>query len=400
MAKSKGKVQIGVMMTDKEFQEYHDNIRKENLLKDMFAAANQPFSVKNVSKKKETKKEESKNKDGSIKTYSPVTLTNSDAPKIGDDEWEEILSKASTFSSPSPIDQITRNVMGEFSLEDIGIKDEESTFQTMFKTEQAMLAELLKDVTKHAKAAGTKLDDMTKKSAGYGGVSKTYADLVSATNALNSTRLSIVKEMAGLKKTIADLEMKKMKESGDTAVTSNDDVANSFYEQIVHNRKQFVEDSMNSYYGDRNQQNKAPVQLQNNHNDNQSYLGNTENIEDMQYEDQSPRKSRSITSSLYYEDDNDDYVSNNADPYGYIRNEKNGIKICVERYPDGRVNFVAVDENGDGVDDYELPGDDLLMDLEIRPMSQWAVDGVGRRYRIIDVDADGVDISDILDEDE
>ena len=397
MAKSKGKVQIGVMMTDKEFQEYHDNIRKEKLLNDMFAAANQPFSVKNVVRKKETKKEDHDTKNGTLGTYTPVVTTKSNTPKIGDDEWEEILSKASTFNSPSPIDQITRNVMGEFSLEDIGIKEEESSFQTMFKTEQAMLAELLKDVTKHAKAAGTKLDDMTKKSAGYGGVSKTYADLVSATNSLNSTRLSIVKEMAALKKTIADLDMKKIKDSGESAVTSNDDVANSFYEQIVSNRKQFVEESMNSYYGSGQiQQSVSPSQLQDN-NSSQSYLGNIDNLDDDSYAEQTPRKSRSITSSIYYQED-DDNSNSDADPYGYIRNEKNGVSICVERYSDGRINFVAIDENGDGVDNYELPGDDLLLDLEIRPMSKWATDSVGRRYRIIDVDPNGVDISDILDE--
>lgn len=401
MAKPKtGKVPMCIMMTDKEFQEYHENIRKEKLLKDMFAAANQPFTVKNVSKPKETKKEKP-NKSEPIGEYqSPSIITQEKTSGISDDEWEEIIQKASNFN-PSPIEEITRTEMGEFSLDDIGIKDEESTYQTMFKKEQAMLAELLKDVSKHAKAAGSKLEDMTKKSAGYGGVSKTYADLVSATNALNSTRLSIVKEMAALKKTIADLEMKRIKEVGDTTSISNDDVANDFYSQIISNRKQFIDESMNMYYGG-GQKNDNTQQLDYvQPEQGQSYLPDNMDIANEMYNQSSHKPTRSITSSLRNDDyDYDRESSTNADPYGYIRNEKNGISICVERYEDGRLNFVAVDNNGDGVDDYELPGEDLLMDLEITPMSKWASDSTGRRYRIIDVDSNGVDISDILEDDE
>ena len=56
---------------------------------------------------------------------------------------------------------------------------------------------------------------------------------------------------------------------------------------------------------------------------------------------------------------------------------------------------MALDDNNESVDDYELPDEDLLLSLEIRPFSNYASDEFGRRYRIIDIDSDGMDISDV-----
>lgn len=374
-------------MTDEEFQNYHNKLKKERLLGDMFSAANRPFSIKNISKPK--KQPEIKDKKTSLINYGS---TNEQQSVLKDEDWDAIIEHAYDYV-PSPIDEITTRTMGEFTLDDIGIKEEESSYKVMFKKEQAMLAELLKDVTKQAKDAGAKLADMTRKSSGYAGVSKSYPDLVSATNSLNSTRLSIVKEMASLKKTIVDLEMKKAKDMGDAEKTSNDDIADSFYKQIVSNRKQFVEDSMSAISN--GTQNYATTITDNNPPE---YNGGNY-LPDGDIEDEQPTKrvSRSITSPIVWDNDSSD-TNSNADPYGYIRNENSNVKICVERYDDGRLNFVAVDDDGEEVDNYELPGDDLLLDLEIRPMSNWATDSMGRRYRIIDVNSDGVDISDILDD--
>jgi hypothetical protein len=81
-------------------------------------------------------------------------------------------------------------------------------------------------------------------------------------------------------------------------------------------------------------------------------------------------------------------TSDDVDQYGYIRNESRNVDICVRRYPDGRLEFVAIDGDGEEVHDYELPNDDLLDTVEIKPMSKYAYDTYQRKYRIIDIDYD------------
>lgn len=394
-----GKIQIGVIVSDTEFQEYHAKRKKEQLLADMLSATNKSFSVKNISKHKKEKNTEVYNANLGLMETKPVSKIS-----IEEEDWDAILEKASELS-PSPIEDITTSEMGAFRLEDIGIKDEVSSYQNMFKKEQAMLAEILKDVTEQSKNANAKLKDMTKKSAGYGGVSKTYPELLSASNSLNSTRLSIIKEMANLKKTVADLEFKKLKEmGGEKDGTSNDDVADSFFKQIVSNRKGFIESSMPGgtmgglSYSDSGNTNIDPLNIDYEKKD-RSQMSYDENDGNEQYVTPKQRKFN-ITSPLHYDNDyQSEYDENEADPYGYIRNENRGISICVERYQDGRLQFVAIDKDGESVDDYELPGDDLLLDLSIRPLSKYATDSEGRRYRILDIDPDGIDISDIIDDD-
>ena len=402
-SQTSGGKQIGIMMTDEEFQEYHSSLRKEKLLGEMMAVTNKPFSVKNMKKPKNNEK--------SPTVYSSemgtVSVGKSGGLSVGDEDWEAIMEKAAEIN-PSPIAEVTSSEMSAFRLEDIGLKGDHSSYHSMFKKEQAMLAEVLKDVSEQARMTNNKLRDMAKKSSGYGGVSKTYPDLISAANSLNSTRLSIIKEMASLKKTIADFELKKAKEDGGSSQgASNEDIADNFYKNIISNRKGFIESSMASisggipYYGGDNQNSSTDTGVP----DYPQYQTNTNHssFDDMDHNNDEYNGNRGgfqITSSLYGNDNHElTYSEDEADPYGYIRNETRDIKICVQRFSDGRLEFVAIDKDGEGVDGYELPGDDLLLDLSMTPMSKYATDSEGRRYRIIDIDSDGVDISDVLDDD-
>lgn len=389
--KSKEPRPFAVMLTDEEFQAYHEQMQKEQLLSEMLSATNKPFSVKNLKKK---------DSGGNIsKTINPPLTggslgevsdpLKSSSLNISDTDWDAIMSKASEFT-PSPIDEITESELGTFRLDD-SIVENPNSFDKMFKKEQTMLAELMHDVTEQARAANAKLKDMTKKAQGYGSVSKTYPDLLSAANSLNKTRLDIVSKMADLKKTVADLNFKKAKEEGPVEGTSNDELVDNFFNKVLANRKGFIDAAMSGL-----QQN--PLETYPFEQPEGTYRPPMQPTTD----DTSPQRSnipyRSITSPLagYTDYDEEDDITDDGDPYGYIRNEDREVSICVQRFQDGRVEFVAIDKDGEGVDDYELPADDLLLDLQIRVGSQFATDAEGRRYRIIDVDPSGVDISDIL----
>lgn len=391
---------FAVMMTDEEFAEYHESQKKEALLNELLRASNKSFSVKNL-KRDESDENTKPTVKGNGSLSEPPDPFQSEGLVISDDEWNAILERGSNFQ-PSPIDDITRSELGTFHLEDSFVEDP-SSFDRMFKKEQSMLAELMKDVTEQARAANNKLKDMAKKSSGYGGVSKTYPDLLSAANSLNTTRLNIVKQMADLKKTIADLNFKKAKELGPDDANKDNEIADGFFNKILGNRKEFIDAAMSGLHQqDSMMPYPYPAPSANTNNEIQS-LPTTDDARLVNESNDSigNRPTRSITSPLMgYQGDYYDEEQPGGDPYGYIRNEDRDVSICVQRFQDGRVEFVAVDKDGDWVDDYELPADDLLLSLEFRVGSQFATDEEGRRYRIIDVDPNGVDISDILDDDE
>ena len=396
MPKPKTPIPVAIFMTDEEIQAHHKKKQKEDLLEQLIAATNRPFSVKNLGTKKETAKERSLptstlSLDDSSNTLPKPML------QLDDDEFQTIRDLSMAYGSESPIEKVTDYALGEFRLEDLGVREEEENrhYKSLFKQEQAMLSEILRDVSEQAKWANNRLKEMTKKSSGYGGVAKTYPDLISAANSLNHTRFSIVTKMADLKKTLVDLEMKRAKEMGTDEKDNKDTLADQFFAQIVSNRKQFMESAMTGAGYSQLPGSSAPelpYQGEDEYNNEPNFQGG--------YQEAPPVQMRSITTPLYPDEETaeelyQDGGNNEFDPYGYIHNENRDVHICIQRFPDGRLEFVALDDNNESVDDYELPDEDLLLSLEIRPFSNYASDEFGRRYRIIDIDSDGMDISDV-----
>ena len=387
------------VIPDDEFQEYHRQKRKQKLLDDMIAASNaKSFSTKNVRNRNKT--QNSENTDSNVTPFKIVPNEEESKLHVTDDEWGELLSK-SFGEDPSPIKKVTEREMTGFTLEDIGWgpEDDEQYYKNMYKKEHAMLAELLKDASGQAKIANNILNQLTKNGnslrlSGGAGLSKLFPDLLSSANSVNATRRAIIKDMADLRKSAADFELKRMKELKESSDESQDvnATANSFYSQIIGNRKQFIDQAMANAIGPA--QPSYPNQPQPNNDDNYDNDNNSTYYADEQPSDDGLETNRfNITAPLYGYDDEDDYEAS-ADPYGYLRNENRDISICVQVYQDGNMEFVAVDENGEYVEDYELPGDDLLDTMTIRPTSSYATDAEGRRYKIIKFDGKS-DLSDI-----
>ena len=113
--------------------------------------------------------------------------------------------------------------------------------------------------------------------------------------------------------------------------------------------------------------------------------------------DSSERAPFNLTQPIPYDELDNLDRDEDIDKYGYIANENRNVEIHVYRYPDDSLSFVALDEDGVEVSDYQLPDEYTLESLEIKPMSKYATDRYGRKYPVIDID-NRVDISDIDDE--
>lgn len=366
------------VMTDKEFYEMKRKEQKAKILGDLITATKKDaksFSVKQIDDP--DKKKSIEKKQNSISDYMDSIK---DEP-VTDEDWENLMMAVSddTFDA-SPITDITDENMVGYRL---ASKDGEDDYDSMFKKEQAMLAEVLKEVNGQTKILNKKLKDLTSKSS-YSGVSKYYSDMLNASNGLNSTKLSIIKTMSDLKTKQEEFKLKRSKLNPEQEM-DNDTLVDQYYKSIINGgRAEFVNRAMSGY---------SPLP-----SDHDIFNNPTQENDQIQ-QGTVKRAAFNITQPIpseYRSDVTPDY-EDDGDPFGYIQHEKDGVDVCVERFGDGSLQFIALDANGESVDDYELPGDDLLTSLSIKPMSKYAMDITGRKYKIIDIETGGVDLDDIDD---
>lgn len=345
------------LMSDEEFNAMTIKENKSSFLNSLTSASStsKGFSAKRIRERNEKKSEQNK----SLSTFSldnPAMDIPERVDYIDDERWEELLQK---FDEISPIDDITDEERSYYRRKTDGDK-----FDELFKKERSMLSDVLTDIQKRSKLINARINSMSGK--GSYGVSKNFVELVDAGTGMDKAKLDVIKAMADLKKTATDLRMKEMKNNPVTNDESNDTIADKFYKSIIGGGSQkFIQSSIQQYRT----------------NDANHSLPGTFNITQ-------PLSNTTISSN---------YSNNNADKYGYIRNENKHVDICLYRFNDNHLEFVALDENGNEVPDYELPSDMLLDTIDIKPMAKYGYDKFQRKYRIIDVN-DTVDLRNIDDE--
>lgn len=323
---------------------------KLELLDNLSSAVNQKttrFSAsrnKVNSKKKETNRLFANNEEEVGLTLANLEIQDKPIQNLlSDKDWDDMMDM---FDELSPIDDITYEDRMRYKRKTNGDK-----YDDMFSKEQSMLNDLLSGLQKKSKAIDKKLESMTGK--GVYGVGKNYADLVSASNSIETTKLSVIKELVGIKKTAVDLRLKDEKLKGtENEVEDNDTVADRFYKSILKGQsRDFIESSMAGF--------DSSVGMQN-YNISQPFSGG----------DYEP----------------DDYDNESADKYGYIVNEGKNAKIVLCQYDDGTGEFVALDDNNHIVPNYELPSPELIDTIKIKPGGSFAYDEYGRSYKIISPD--------------
>lgn len=309
----------------------------------------------------------------------------------GDFKWSSFMDQVEdsyTFSDSSkriegtilssPIDAATGENIADFITPWV---EDEDPYASMFKDEIAMASEILKDLKASSKMAMTRLKSMGER--GAGGVTKTYSDLLTAITGIQSSKLSAIDKIASWKLKREELRMKAQKDMPDMG-QDVDSIVDNYYSR-------YVVGGENNY---------TPTSEQPAHVSNQPLTESTPNATGTQSQpnytspDSGDTSRRfNITDPDYYDDQSYEGDTGSADPYGYIRHANDDVEICVEKLPSGNVAFVAIDKNGEYVDDYELPGKMMLESLSISPISKYATDKAGRRYRIIDFET-SLDIDD------
>lgn len=385
------------VLSDEEFYEMKEREDKEKFLNSLMGASKSSkkmgFSVKSMKTSK--KEEESSSSDDDFTEERSLFRKNDyKSGRFDDDEWAALLDKFDNME-PSPIDDVTGYEIENFgkraleSLGSVSSKDDDPSvrYDSMYKKEHAMYAEILRDVNAQTRSVAAKLKSMSDKKSGYG-VSKYYSELIEQFNSLNNTKMNIVKNMADLKTKVEDFRLKRIRVEGDVGEQTVDDLVDQYYKTIMNGgRAEFMSKSLMS---------QSPYD-----SDRETYQTM---LSDGYQNDsgQAPRASFNITQPIpeeYIDAPNTSYDNTDVDKYNYIKNEYRQPEICVQRWEDGTLGFIALDKDGLEVDDYALPGDDLLETLDIKPMSNFAYDKYGRKYSVIDIATSGVDLDDIDDVD-
>ena len=349
MQNDKAKSPIYVM-SDDEMDAMLSEDKKSKLMDSLIDAANQKTTrFSSVRRKKESDdKPETKNRLSSssdefgkdLVSLEELNLSDKKISLLSDGDWDSMLDE---FDELSPIDDITYEDRMKYRRKQTGDK-----FDEMFSKEQSMLNDLLAGLQKRSKLIDKKIDAMTAGRSTYG-VSKNFADLLNASNSLESTKLNVIKELIGVKKTATDLRMKDQKMNPDDGLEEDKDtVADMFYKKIISgNSREFIQSSMSSY------------------DSNNQFTG---------YNLSQP--------SSFVE--NPDLDTSEADKYGYIKYESANAQTCICRYEDGHLEFVAIDEDNNVIPDYELPSNNLIDPKSIKPGSQYGYDEFSRKYRVFE----------------
>ena len=388
-----GKIGMDIM-SDEEFFEMKDREEKERFLDSLLSATESStkkmgFSVKSLKKNKSESAQEP-TKPTSLSSGPKFLKSNHITGVLNDEQWDDLLDKIDGHID-SPIDDVADREISEFgrhALETLGpaAQDDEdplARYDKMFKRELAMYAEILRDINIQTRAVAAKLKTLSNGKSQYG-VSKYYSEMIEQYNSLNNTKASVIKNMADLKSKAEDFRLKKIKSDGETGTPDRDELVDQYYKTIMNGgRAEYMSRSMlaqSPYEADRN-----------------TYQDIIDGSYEMPEGQQIAKASWNITQPIP-DDFGDTQTGVDGDKYGNIRNEERQPEICVQRFEDGRLSFIALDKDGLEVEDYELPREDLLETLSIKPMSNFAYDKCGRKYTIIDITTSGVDLSDLDDD--
>lgn len=330
-------------------------VNKDDFLSKLMEASkpsdNKPsFSTSGIRRRNKNKSNRiSSEDDSSLMNLSEGSLS---FGRIKDDEtWDKLMDR---FNDIDPIDDITSEDKLRYRKRVRGKEQDE--YDVMFDKEHSMYNEVLEGLNQRSKIINERIKSMTGGKRTFG-VSKGLNDLIENANSIDTTKMNVIKNIADLKKTAFDMRMKQYKITPPEVEETVDSIADKFYKQIVSgSSNDFIQSSMNQY----------------------SLPGDSSNGGMFNLSQGIPVEESG--EGYNYETDDD------IDAYGYIRNEDKNINVCVYRYPDGTFTFVALDEEGNNVDDYELPDPDLASQLTTKPTSNYAYDIYNRKYRIVDIE--------------
>ena len=247
-------------------------------------------------------------------------------------------------------------------------KKSDNQFRKEFAEELALLYGLLDETN----SFGSDLDKIYKAmtNSKTRGFSKYTSDIIASILSTKQTKLSVLKEITGVKKTIADLAIKEAKNSGDKdGGTDISALAANYLGSIVKHGRQDVVKALTGDEGYYDTDNEAINEFVNNigdyEDDDERDTLNQELLEDLEGSYQRRRSAQSDA---------------------YIKNEYKEVKIQIQRdIATGRWDFIALDKNGNQVIDYPLPDKGDVTPVTFTTDGTFGTDKFGRLYKVIEV---------------
>ena len=216
-------------------------------------------------------------------------------------------------------------------------------FNKEFEHEMNLIKDLMVDQSKFTDSLQKKYDAMESTKSSARGIGKFTTDLIEAINSGRQLSLQLIKEQAGLKKTIADLSMKEKKEFGQKMGEDGEDIGLASSSML---RKMISEQANNMQASD-------------------IEVSDADNLDEL---------FESLSADIGETED-----SAEIDKYLKYENANVTLYACINEDTDTQY-FVAKDENGNVIDDYPLPE---MTKLNINRSTNVATDIYSRKYPII-----------------
>lgn len=245
------------------------------------------------------------------------------------------------------------------------MKDEGNEFEKEFSDELKMYYELLDEINKFSKKLDRKFDALDGSKAK--GNSKYSNDLIASIVSVKGSKLSTIKEITALKKTITELKMKADKANPNIDDGSLESSANEYFRNIMSvGRGSFI----NALNGDET----STVSSQN-------YSSN----DDIEYQKSMPDMHEDIQQKIVERLEKEGNDRRTGDGDKYIIYENMNIEQVVKfDVSNNTWELIAVDENMQQVIDYPLPSRQQLGKVKFSGDHRYMTDQSGRSYKVIE----------------
>ena len=273
-----------------------------------------------------------------------------DVPEQTDDEWLSALMDANDVKIKRGKN---RNDIFEDALEGKKKKkkknkekNEPTDYKKEFETETALLKNLMIEQARFVDSLQKEYDFLKSSKSSSRGINKNMTDLIANITSGRTLTTHLVEKQIALKKSIAELSMKERKELFSSGIADGEnlgDFASMYLKQLINERQQFLTGGSTDV-GDYNITEMADI-LNDNLNADGGYEDRPEEVEKyLEYED------RDVTVWAFVN-------QNDAEDY----------------------EFVALDADGEEIEDYPLP---YKNKLSLNRSTNIATDTFGQKYPI------------------
>lgn len=333
------------------------------------------FSIAKTEKKKQKKpKKKNKVKEPDFITFggSGLSLDEVDYDDIAN---KELIDIEEIFYGNEEDDDLEYEIINKERNKYDKRKKDDNPFKKEFAEEMTLLYGIYDDVNKFSKEIESRYKQVS--GAKVRGANKYAGDLTEAMLSAFNMKLSVTKEIVGLKKTQADLNFKReAKDKNNNAANSTEAIATQYFQNVLkHGRSDFI-NTMNSRSGGSGISD---------HDEFDDAISRIEN-EKMMYTD---HENDEILDMIENRLETEGNPMRSAEGSAYIAYENRDVKPVIKRCIDtNEWDFIAVDRDGQVVNGYPLPNPEKIGKIKFSDDGRFATDERGRSYKVFEYYSD------------